>query len=57
MTTIEELDEELALARASLERLKARTIADCTAELAYETDPYYRKMLEEAIERAKAPAG
>jgi hypothetical protein len=48
--TVEQLEQELAYTRSHLRELAEQEIAECEGELAYETDPYYRKMLQSSIE-------
>jgi hypothetical protein len=52
--TLEQLDAELAAARASLQRLRAETLAEFLAEAEAETNPYTRQALLDAAEKVRA---
>ena len=49
-----ELDEELADAKASLRRLRDRTLREYRQHLETETDPYRRQWLIDSINKAQA---
>jgi len=51
---LEELDEELAAAKANLRRLRDRAVHRLEQELATETNPYHREWLIKSIDKAKA---
>jgi hypothetical protein len=52
--TLEQLDAELDVARASLRRLREDTVAEFTAEAEAEANPYTRETLLAAAEQVRA---